>query len=381
MNGAGFLPGRAPVLLGDMRGRDNNFNLIRIAAALTVLFAHSINLLGLDPPGWRPPLFIKSSVAAVDVFFFISGFLVTGSLLSRANIFEYAWARLLRIFPGLWVMLAITVTTIGFFFTTLPPSEFFASPVTHDYLLRCATLVNGLRFNLPGVFEHNPLGSGVNGSLWSLPIEWRLYEYLAAAWVLLALKPDWRPQLFRWATLVAAIVLSIIAVTKTEMLGWRENVEAPMALFFYGATMRLWRDRIRLSPVRFAALVAALALAAVNRHLFLVVYTLVLGPIVLHVAFLIGGPIRRYNRLGDYSYGVYIYAFPIQQALIAAIPGLTLAGLNVAATVLTLACAIASWHLVEKPALDWKLVPAAATEQLFLRLSGFFGALRKSREA
>lgn len=373
--------GRRTVLLGDMRGRDNNFNLIRLAAAFTVLFAHSFNLLALDPPGWRPPLFIKSSVAAVDVFFFISGFLVTGSLLSRANIFEYAWARLLRIFPALWVMLLVTVTTIGFFFSTLPPSEFFASPVTHDYFWRCATLINGLRFNLPGVFENNPLGPGVNGSLWSLPIEWRLYEYLAAAWVLLALKPEWRPQLIRWGALLAAVVLSVIAVTKTELLGWRENVEAPMALFFYGATMRLWRDRIRLSYGRLAALLAALTLAAVNRHAFLVVYMLTLGPIVLHVAFLFGGPIRRFNRLGDYSYGVYIYAFPIQQGLIAAIPGLTLAGLNAGATAITLACAVASWHMIERPALDWKLVPAAATERFFLRLTGFFGSLRKSRAA
>ena len=140
-------------------------------------------------------------------------------------------------------------------------------------------------------------------------------------------------------------------------------------MFFIGAAFYLWRGHVRLSYGRFAALCAALALSSLNRHVFLATYMLTLGPIVLHLAYLFGGPVRAYNRLGDYSYGVYIYAFPIQQSLVALIPGLSLAAINLYACALSVTFAVLSWRLVEKPALGAKLKPAEATQRLFERLS------------
>lgn len=363
------------IFLEQARGRDNNFNLIRVVAAFIVLFIHSQALLGLEAQG--AARFVELGGAAVDTFFFTSGFLIAGSLFSRSNIFDFGWARFMRVFPGLVVMLLISVTTLGFLVGTLPASEFFSSPVTHDYFWRCATLINGIRYKLPGVFESNPFGATVNGSLWTLPVEWRLYEYMAAAWVLFGLKPAWRLNGFRYGAPLVALILAVVAFSKIEIHNGRDNIEAPMAMFFVGGAFYLWRGHVRLSYGRFAALCAALALSSLNRHVFLATYMLTLGPIVLHLAYLFGGPVRAYNRLGDYSYGVYIYAFPIQQSLVALIPGLTLAALNLYACALSVTFAVLSWRLVEKPALGAKLIPAEATQRLFERLSNAFGEWRR----
>jgi peptidoglycan/LPS O-acetylase OafA/YrhL len=368
--------------LGQTRGRDNNFDLIRVVAAFTVLFAHSRALSGAPLP--HPELTLRgfdASAVAVDVFFFTSGFLVAGSLFSRANIFEFAWARAMRIFPALWAMLLITVIGLGLFVGTLPAAEFFGSAITRDYVAHCATLVNGVRYHLPGLFADNHLPDIVNGSLWTLPIEWRLYEYLAAGWVLLAFRPASRVAAFRYAMPAAALILMAAAIKTFFVAHARDGALVPTFMFFYGAALQMWRARINLSFVRGAALLAALGAASLNWGAFLAVYLATLGPLVLHFAYLPGGPLRAYNRVGDYSYGVYIYAFPVQQALIAVIPGLSLTGLNIYAPALTLACAALSWHFLEKPALDWKLVPAAATERLFERLRNAFAGWRRRRAA
>jgi peptidoglycan/LPS O-acetylase OafA/YrhL len=104
---------------------------------------------------------------------------------------------------------------------------------------------------------------------------------------------------------------------------------------------------------------------------------LALGPITLHLAYLFGGWIRNFNRLGDYSYGVYIYAFPVQQCLAALIPGISVARMNIYASLITLTLAVMSWHFIEKPALDRKFAAAAATQRLFDRCRSGLTDLRR----
>jgi peptidoglycan/LPS O-acetylase OafA/YrhL len=356
------------ILLGQAQGRDNNFFLIRIIAAFVVLFVHSHSLATIEPyHDFLTPLGFKTGAIALHIFFFTSGFFITASLISRSNIIDFAWARFMRIFPGLWFMLFVTVGFIGLFVGTLPAGEFFASPKTHEYVSRCATLVNGIRYLLPGVFESNPYPLAVNGSLWTLPIEWRLYEYLAGAWVLFALKPAWRAPAFRLGFPLVTVVLMAIAFSTFSQHDLRDDGQIGIAEFFSGSALYVWRDRIKLSYARLALMFGALCLAAMNRQAFCLVYLLVLGPITLHLGYLFGGWIRNFNRLGDYSYGVYIYAFPVQQSLAALIPGISVGAMNVYASAITLTLAVTSWHFVEKPALDHKGAAAAATQRLFDR--------------
>src|SRR5208283_2043330 len=169
-------------------GRDNNFTLLRFSAAMTVLFAHSIAVLGL--PAEREVFFNRLGFSlgemGLDTLFVTSGFLVTASLIGRKDLIGYLWARALRVYPGLWMMLILTVFGLAPALTTLPLANYVRSPKTWEYFVKCATLLGGIRYLLPGVFETVPLKNEFNGSLWTMPVEVRMYLYLAGTWLVLA---------------------------------------------------------------------------------------------------------------------------------------------------------------------------------------------------
>ena len=354
-------------------GRYNNFNLIRLIAALSVIFSHSVAALGLPPE--REVFFgrVGFSLAemAVDVFFVTSGFLVTGSLIGRGSLNAFLWARALRIYPALWVMLVVTVFGLAPALTSLPLADYFAAPRTREYFIKCATLIWGLRYSLPGVFETLPLKGEFNGSLWTLPIEVRLYLNLAAAWFVLALLPAFRVRALKLALLFAAAAWFVF-ILRIKFTGGANGPDIRVFMFLYGSALYLWRDRIPIGWAGLVALPAALLAASVDKTVFFVVYSLCLAPLVMHLAYLPGGAIRRFNEWGDLSYGVYIWAFPIQQTLALAFPGLSLWGMVVLSSALSLAVAHLSWRLIEKRALAMKGDCAVATASGASALGGYF---------
>jgi peptidoglycan/LPS O-acetylase OafA/YrhL len=346
-------------------GRDNNFNLIRLLAALSVIFSHSVAVLGL--PGEREVFFdrlgLSAGEIAVDVFFIASGFLVTGSLVNRGSLIAFLWARALRIYPALWVMLCLTVFGLAPALTTLPIAEYFQAPRTYEYVWKCATLIGGVRYSLPGVFDALPLKGEFNGSLWTLPIELRMYLYLAAGWFVFAVAPAIRVKaLTLIAPIAAAAFLAIILIGRLSG-GLFNAADIRVYMFLAGTTLYLWRDKVPLSRGGLFALAAALALGSFDRSVFFVAYALGLAPLVLHLAYIPGGRVRAFNEWGDFSYGVYIYAFPIQQTLAQFFPAMSLLAMVAASNLLTLAVAALSWHGVEKRALAQKGDFAAATSR------------------
>jgi peptidoglycan/LPS O-acetylase OafA/YrhL len=360
-------------------GRDNNFNLIRLLAALSVIFSHSVAILGL--PASREFFFdhvgLSLAEMAVDVFFVTSGFLVTASLIGRQSVIAFLWARALRIFPALWVMLALTVIGLGAALTSLSLSEYWASPITHEYFLKNATLVGGVRWSLPGVFETMPLKGEFNGSLWTLPIELRMYLWLAAGWVVFAFAPAIRVKaLTVIAPLAAAVFLAVIL--SGGLFGSPFNIaDIRVFMFLYGATLFLWRDKV---PMRAGILFAGLAillLAAFNASVFFLAYVILLAPLVLHLAYLPKGRVLAFNDWGDFSYGVYIYAFPIQQTLAFLNPGMSLLAMLALSGSITLGVATLSWTCIEKRALALKGDFAQATSRAFsLGLAKIAGVVR-----
>jgi peptidoglycan/LPS O-acetylase OafA/YrhL len=166
--------------------RDNNFNLIRILAAIAVLISHCFVLSTGDPEAepLRSELGMTLGSIAVDIFFVTSGFLVTASILRSRSIVDFTCARVLRIFPGLFAMLLLTVFLMGTALTTLPWLEYISSPGVYAYALKCGSLVTGVSYLLPGVFSENPYRGAVNGSLWTMPYEIRMYAIVALGWIL-----------------------------------------------------------------------------------------------------------------------------------------------------------------------------------------------------
>lgn len=339
------------------QGRDNNFNLLRIMAALAVLVTHSFALAigtGAAEP-FRDSLGMTMGSIAVDVFFVTSGFLVTGSLLTRQNACEFIWARFLRVFPALLVMLFLTVFGLGPFLTSWPLSAYLTDAGTYGYLVKCATLISGVWYNLPGVFDANPFKHAVNGSLWSLPYEIRMYAILLVVWLALRRVEPVGSRAFSAALASAVLVAGLFVLTRHIKGLPADQFVTLFFMFFSGAVCFLLKERITLSHGWFCfCAMALLSTALVGPRLFFVVYLLTVAYTVLYLAYIPSGPVRTYNRVGDYSYGVYIYAFPVQQSVAALIPGVSVLFLFLISACITLSLAVLSWHLIERRALACK---------------------------
>ena len=334
-----------------VHGRDNNFHLLRLLAALAVLFSHSFPLTTgrRDSEPLRHWLGCTPGSIAVDLFFLISGLLVTASLVRRRSIVDFVRARFFRIWPGLTVALILTVGVLGPCYTTYPLHEYFSARGTWRYLIQNLLILRGIDVHLPGVFLLLPWPDAVNGSLWSLPIEVSCYLYLLAVW--LVLHSVFTEARFR--VVVACGWVALLAWHLQGLSGFSLE-ESPGRLYFMfcsGAALYVFRDHVRLSRRWLTLAMVALALSTANTLAFAITYSLVLPYAMVGFAFLPRGAILRFNRLGDYSYGTYIYAFPIQQALLASVPFIGVAGLFMSSAATTLCIAVASWHFVEKPAL------------------------------
>lgn len=237
--------------------------------------------------------------------------------------------------------------------------------MTRDYFLHGVTIVNGVRLSLPGVFEHNPFTTTVNTPLWTLPLEWRMYEYLALGWAVFLLAPRYRTGALR--LLVPIVVLILFAINLGGLVA-RQRLDLGILnayMFFAGSTFWLCATKLPLSFRILPPLFVAVVVAVHDFNHFFFLYLLALPPLVLGLAYAPAPSLLRFNRFGDYSYGVYIYGFPIQQTFAALRPDLSWVALTAYASLLTLPAAILSWRFVECPTLARKEAVTSATKRKF----------------
>lgn len=159
---------------------DNNFNLIRFLAAFLVLYSHSYPLFGFNFMGPVEQFFGKSwGSFAVHIFFITSGFLIMGSFKRNDNTMSFILSRILRIYPGLIVSIFVCVFVFGIINTTVGYKIYLKDQSIWDFLYYNSLLVVGdIRYGLIGVFKNSPYPNAVNGSLWTLPHEVKMYLYL-----------------------------------------------------------------------------------------------------------------------------------------------------------------------------------------------------------
>lgn len=337
--------------------RDNNFNLVRLIAAALVLYSHSypIFLGSGNPDPLKRLTGMTFGSLAVDIFFVTSGFLIAGSYFSRQHLGSFIWARFLRIFPALWVALLLTVLLIGLSISNSEFFKFFLHPETAEYLLQNALLLFGLQWDLPGAFANNPYPLAVNGSLWTLPWELKMYILLAFLALSCSLLGRYMKRLTAKGVIPTITLLAMLVSIFNDTFAFAEGRGLHLfCMFFLGSSLYLHRDKIDFKLSVFAGSVVVLILGVFFESLFYIFYLITLPYIVLYLAYVPGGLIRRFNSFGDYSYGVYIYAFPVQQAFVWAYPDLGFGLLTVSSFLVTLVFALFSWHLVEKPALALK---------------------------
>lgn len=320
-------------------GRDNNFNLIRMLAACSVLVSHSYPLS--CGPGTTEPLepWTGESLGglAVYVFFVVSGFFITSSFDRRRDVTSFVAARIVRLVPALFILLLFTVALCGPVFTELPLGQYLAGPRTWTYVPRNLSL-KFLQYDLPGVFVGNHYPNVINGSLWTLYYEVVCYAMVMVVGLVGGL------QRWRFALLLAIYVpieLMMVAHGQPSQL---MKLSFP---FIVGMAFYVFRQSIPLRA-EVALALAGVAWAFKGTSYAFLAFSLFLGYVFMWLGCIRSAFLLAYNRFGDYSYGMYIYAFPVQQMVIALFPTLAPWQLTVMALPATLLLALGSWHLVEK---------------------------------
>ena len=338
------------VLADATAGRANNILALRYFAASIVILFHCFALTDRwsDEPLYAAFAPMNLGTLGVDIFFVLSGFLVTQSWLAHPRLRGYIAARALRIYPALVAATLFTVVVAGAS-STLGWREYLTSPTTWRYIVRTATAYDVVDA-LPGVFPDNPFPRAANGSLWTLPVELRLYVAVAIAGVAGLLV---RPR--AWLVVAVALVAAALAWPGAVPLEPDNAATRQMALLFLLGSLACTGQRY--VPLSLPAAAVALAVVALDKHGLVrngPLFALLLAYVVLVVAYHPALRLPGLSRVPDYSYGLYVYAFPIQQTVVRHLPDIAPSALFVVALTLTLAVAAVSWHALEVPALGLK---------------------------
>lgn len=341
----------APRLGEIMSPPDNSFGVLRLAMASAVLISHSY--LYSSGHSEHEPLFKYTCHSlgehAVQVFFILSGLLVAQSFDRSRNIADFALARALRIFPALIVCVLLTAFVIGPIVTTLPLDEYFSNAGLPVYVAKTIALVSA-SISLPGVFETLPLAGLVNTSLWTLKYEVLCYIGLGLAGLAGLLSYRWRRIS---PILVAGFMLFAFLedpVSDTNVYTTLQNVRYFAVFFSAGVLAYLVRDKLVLSFWGVLPLFAAFYYAR-GTILFEVTTAVFFAYTALWASTFRFGPMRNFSNRFDLSFGIYIYAGPVQQMLLDFQPTLTPAAIAVSTFLVAVPLAFLSWVLIEHPAL------------------------------
>lgn len=328
--------------------RDNNFTAIRIFLAWSVLYGHSF---AIQQAGIRDPLtqLFQGSIwigeLAVNGFFIISGYLVAASFVKR-GFTDYCLSRALRIYPALALCVFMTVFILGPIFTTQTLASYFGDGSTFLYL-KNALAFFPMQWNLSGVFEGKQW-SAANGSLWTLTVEVRCYTLLA----LLGLIGVFRQRAVVNVLAVALILFGFYFFYDFPLLGRNEKWAVLAFHFLLGVVLYVNRDKIDLN-YKAAVFFLILGGYALGQDWFNYVFPVCLAYILFFIAY--RTPYLNVDgRVGDISYGVYIYAWPVQQAVAQLFPEQGPYFNTLVSTPVVVLLAYGSWHLLEKPCLGLK---------------------------
>lgn len=338
--------------------RNNAIGFMRLALAAIVLWSHCYDIggFGFDPIVWFSRGNESAGTLAVAGFFVLSGFLITRSFESIGKLDRYLWHRFLRIFPGYWVCLAVTafgLALLMFAHQHGSVSGYLAQqPAPAFYVIHNLALAPVQR-TIGDIVAHLPETNSLNGSLWTLPVEFGCYGLVGILGTF-ALLSRRRETVF-----FAALALQAVAFVLLARIGLSHAYTALKAIemvicFLAGSSAYLYRGRITMSAPA-AAIALAVTAVALPSVFYLAAVPWCFAYCIVYAA--MRGRPKSFDRHVDLSYGVYIYAFPVQQLLV--VYGLQRAGFvpYLLETVFgTAILALASWFAVERPSLSLKNV-------------------------
>ncbi len=328
--------------------RNNNFNIIRFVAAMMVVLGHMCHLVAVEV---NQLLGQAVSTIGVKIFFLISGYLIAQSFLNDSNIVRYCIRRFFRIIPGLAGVVLFAVFIIGPVFTILPIKDYFSHGTTWAYLKNIGLYI---QYFLPGVFEANPYPDAINGSLWTLPVEVMMYIALPIVFMMFSKKDK---------IVVATILAIVLESANVGIAKWLPDAR----LVIYGTDMvsaltiipYFFVGIIFISPKlkKYLNLQLAIGVFCIAEMMNFssikseIVVFFVLPYFVFSLAFVEKPKFVKCFSKNDYSYGLYLYGFLIQQVIVKLLWDYQLS-LNVyfiICAVITLIFGMLSWYLIERP--------------------------------
>ena len=315
-----------------------------LAGAVMIAHAWEVND-GMDPLGvynWQ------ASDLAVNGFFILSGMLIAKSLATRRHLGDYFKSRFLRLFPALALVVIASLLFFGPVFSPASEGAFLKDSQAWDYVTRIFGLMDP-RGEVAGAFSGNS-EPHLNAPLWTIRFEVFCYILVGAAFAIGLLKN-------RLVVLGMFLVFSLISMTRfmpehsfLSLAGYDffrlTSAFLLGVLLFYVPELR--RPRLMI------VLICAVLFLLFGRLWFSEIFANVFLALGILYAGFYGRHIPSLAKLPDYSYGIYIWHYPILQALEYSVPSLQSWQLLVVATPLVLICSGLSWHFAEKPALGLK---------------------------
>ncbi len=335
-------------------GKPSGFDYLRLALALSIIGWHSVvTSYGAEVnddvlKGFCRPFIL----ALLPMFFALSGFLVAGSLERCKTLITFLGLRILRIFPALACDTLLSALVLGPALTTIPLSMYFNDPQFYSYFLN---IIGDIHYNLPGIFPNNPLPGTVNAQLWTVPYELKCYVILTG----LALLGIYKRRTWLLLFVVAiygAVIFNLIFTVLIQGASYPPPLLAgePLIMDFIGGFL-LYKFRAYIPYHRglfIASVIVSLSMFAIAPSYGA---RLVAIPVAYMTVYLgLRNPTRNKLLLsGDYSYSLFLYGFPLQQAVASFGPAMQHWYINLLIVIpLAGLISVASWWLIEKPALN-----------------------------
>lgn len=335
----------------------NSFGVVRLFAAILVVYSHATGVVHGD--AIHEPLKDLTGFTlgwhSVNMFFCLSGLLIAASIERSRSLIQFLWARFLRLYPAL-ITIIFFMCAVGVFFTD--ESISFLNVLN---LAARTVILFGDSATLPGVFVENPISGVVNSPIWTLRFEVICYLFLAATFPVVSLLQKKFPGFIS----MKPFSLLVLIACGAHMTFFYDEMTATFVshlarfifAFFLGVAAWQWREALRpnlLVMVILSVLTVGLIAGDIK---YAPIQIFAASYLALWIGSLSLGALARFTDEQDYSYGVYITAFPIQQAVYVMMPGASPLVNFLISVVLALFASILLWNMIEKPALKLKRFP------------------------
>lgn len=324
----------------------NNFDFLRIIFALTVAIAHLIELSQVEIFQVYLPVF--NTELAISGFFIISGFLIAKSYENSKSLKEYILKRIKRIVPAYFFVIIVCAIFLVFI-SENSFSNYFLNIQFWKYLIANLTFQNYIEPCLPGVFNKN-LMCAVNGALWTIKLEESFYLLVPFFYFFVK-----RKKMNIFFLTIIIYLFSISYFNYFVSIDYRIAKQLPGALAFFITGIIIYKNFPFFIKWRHYLVVPCLIIFFVEQYIFKshILKPAVFGFIVFYMAYNIKF-LNNFGKYGDFTYGIYIFHFPIIQIFVYYKLFYKYNPLFTSAIVLflILVLSVLSWHIIELPYLS-----------------------------